>query len=91
MMIEHLLQFGVAGLMGVLWVWERTHSRRREQQLTAAHHRLMRRDEQVRLLMRLTQKNTRALVEFERTQRRLAEIMEGVGHAMWRQHHHSDR
>jgi hypothetical protein len=37
--------------------------------------------------MRLTQKNTRALVEFERTQWRLAEIMEGVGHAMLQSHH----
>lgn len=91
MMIENLLEFGMAGLMGVLWVWERSHSRRRERQLTATHDRLMRRDEHLRLLMRMTQKNTRALVEFERTQRRLAEIMEGIGHAMLHQHHTPDR
>jgi len=85
-MAENLLDFGMAGVMAGLWLWERSHSRKREAQLTAAHERLMRRDEQLRLLVRLTQKNTRALVEFERTQRRLAGILEGVRHAMLRSH-----
>ena len=40
-MIQQLTQFGVAGLMGVLWVWERLHSRKRERQLSEAHGELM--------------------------------------------------
>ncbi len=81
-MIDSLVQFGVAGLMGVLWVWERAHSRRREQQLTAAHERLMRSDEHVRLMIHTVRRNTQALVEFERTQRRLGEILEAIQHAI---------
>lgn len=84
-MDQSLLQFGVAGLMGMLWVWERGHSRKRERQISEAHQRLMQRDQQVTTLIRLVRKNTAALVEFERTQRRLGEILEGVGHAMQRQ------
>ena len=30
--IEPLTQFGAAGLMGALWIWERLLSRRRERQ-----------------------------------------------------------
>jgi len=87
MIDDALLQFGVAGLMGMLWIWERTHSRKRDQQLSEAHAQLVRRDEQYRLMLLLVRKNTRALVEFERTQRRLAHILEGLRHAMQRQNH----
>lgn len=83
-MSETLVQFGVAGLMGVLWMWERTHSRRREQQLSQAHDRLLRRDEQYRVMLSIVRKNTRALVEFERTQRQLGQVLEGLCHAMGR-------
>ena len=54
-MVETLAQFGVAGLMGLLWVWERMHSRRREQQLSDAHQRLMMSDRQLEVLIRLVQ------------------------------------
>jgi len=80
-MIDSLVQFGVAGLMGALWVWERGHSRRREQQLTEAHERLMRHRDQTRLMMHTVRRNTEALVEFERTQRRLGEILENIQNA----------
>jgi hypothetical protein len=66
--------------MGLLWVWERGHSRRRERQLTAAHDRLIRRDLQVKTLVRLVRQNTQALVEFERTQRTLGTILEAIRH-----------
>jgi len=82
---ETLLQFGVAGLMGMLWMWERTHSRRRDQQLSQAHDQLMRREEQFRVMLSLVRKNTRALVEFERTQRRLGQVLEGIRNAMRQQ------
>lgn len=78
--LETLAQFGVAGLMGVLWIWERMHSRRREQQLTDAHRSLVERDQRLVMLCRLIRANTRALVEFERTQKRLADLLEGMNH-----------
>jgi len=81
-MEDAMLQFGISGLMGMLWLWERTHSRKREQQLTQAHEHLVRREEQFRLMLSLARKNTRALVEFERTQRRLGEVLEGIRNAI---------
>ena len=77
-MIEAILQFGVAGLMGTLWVWERTNSRKRERQLDEAHDRLIGQDRQLCILVRLVQQNTKAMVGFERTQQRICEILEGT-------------
>ncbi len=79
-MIETLVQFGVAGLMGVLWMWERMHSRRREQQLTNAHERLTQRDQQLNVLIKLIRHNTRTMVNFERTQQRMCDVLEGIRH-----------
>lgn len=81
-MIETLAQFGVAGLMGVLWVWERMYSRRREQQLSQAHQRLTVRDQQATVLLDMVKHNTRALVRFERTQRRTCDLLEGIRNEM---------
>lgn len=81
-MIESFVQFGVAGLMGALWVWERAYSRRREQQLNAMHEKLIQSRDQMRVVMHTVRRNTEALVEFERTQRRLGEILEAIQHAI---------
>jgi hypothetical protein len=80
-MIESISQFGVAGLMGVLWVVERLNSRRRETQLDEAHARLLRRGEELELLTRLVQRNTVVIERFHATQRRLQRVLEG-----WRRH-----
>ena len=85
-MIEALVQFGVAGLMGALWVWERTHSRRRERQLSEAHAALMRRDEHLGVLIKLVRHNTRMLVHFERTQQRMCDLLEGIRHDLTNHH-----
>lgn len=69
-------QFGVAGLMGVLWVWERMMSRHREAQLDAAHQRLMTQEQQLRVLMELVAENTRAIHRFEQTQKQLHQFLE---------------
>lgn len=82
--INELAQFGVAGLMGVLWVWERMHSRRREEQLTEAHARLMDQETQLSVLVDLVKQNTRAVVEFERVQKRMCELLEGINHEIQR-------
>lgn len=74
--LESLTQFGVAGLMGVLWTWERWFSRRRERELTEAHRRLMSQREALDTLMGMVQRNTEAIERFGGTQQRLNELLE---------------
>ncbi|MCE9590157.1 MAG: hypothetical protein K8S99_06500 [Planctomycetes bacterium] len=74
--VEHFTQFGVAGLMGVLWVWERLMSRRRERQLSETHERLMAQREQLSALLDLVKHNTQAVERFEQTQVRLIELID---------------
>lgn len=73
---DALTQFGVAGLMGALWVWERSMSRRRESQLSATHERLMAQRYQLRELVRTLHRNTRAIERFDLTQARLRDLLE---------------
>lgn len=75
-MIEQLTQFGIAGLMGVLWLWERSYSRRREQELTQAHQHLLAQQQELATLVGLVQRNTAAIERFEQTQARLTELMD---------------
>lgn len=75
-LLESLTQFGAAGLMGALWVWERFYSRRREQELSQAHRRLMAQQQELQVLIEIAQRNTAAIERFEQTQTRLAELME---------------
>ena len=77
-LIESLTQFGVAGLMGVLWVWERLMSRRREQQLIDAHNRIMRDRDALHVLIKLVRHNTEAIERFERTQSLLVQLLKAV-------------
>lgn len=79
-MIEALLEFGVAGLMGVLWMWERAHSRGRERQLSQAHDQIHRRDEKLSVLVRTVRRNTAAMMQFQQTQEHLAKILEALTH-----------
>ncbi|MEX0745364.1 MAG: hypothetical protein WD118_07150 [Phycisphaeraceae bacterium] len=74
--ISQLAQFGVAGLMGALWVWERRLSRRREAQLDATHQRLIAQKQELRVLLRLVNHNTRAIERFDHTQVRLNQLLE---------------
>ena len=39
--MEGVTNFGAAGLMGAMWLWERRTSRQREQQLDEAHARIV--------------------------------------------------
>jgi hypothetical protein len=76
MTMEHLVQFGVAGLMGALWIWERTHSRRREAQLTEAHGRLMEQQRHLSVLVKTVRQNTRAIVSFEKLLTRTCDVLD---------------
>ena len=74
--ITSLTQFGVAGLMGVLWVWERMLSRKRDRQLDQTHATLLREREAMSVLIRLVRRNTEAIERFERTQEQLIRLLE---------------
>ena len=78
--IQAITQFGVAGLMGALWVWERAMTRQRDRQLTSVHDRLMGERQQLRELMRLAHRNTRAIERFEQTQAQLRDLLERMSH-----------
>jgi len=80
--IQPLTQFGLAGLMGALWVWERKMSRHRDAQLDEAHRRLMRQREELDLLVRLVRRNTTAIERFEQTQARLHHLLERLTDAV---------
>lgn len=77
--LESLTQFGVAGLMGVLWTWERWFSRRRERELTEAHRHLIEQRETLTLVVDLVERNTRAIERFERTQSKLVALLDKLG------------
>ena len=79
-LLQPLTQFGVAGLMGVLWVWERLLSRKREDQLDDAHGRLVRHTDEWRALLETVQRNTQALERFEQTQAQLKALLERMSH-----------
>ena len=74
--LDSLAQFGVAGLMGALWLWERLYSRKREQQLTQAHQQLTAQQQELHVLTDLVKQNTAAIERFELTQQRIAELLE---------------
>lgn len=76
--LHEMTQFGVAGLMGVLWVWERWLSRRRESQLNETHDRLTRREAELETLVRLVDRNARAFDRFAQLQQELNHLLENL-------------
>ena len=79
--IQTAAQFGVAGLMGALWLWERLYSRKREQQLTEAHQRIVAQQIELQTLIDLVRRNTAAIERFEQTQQRIADLLERMDQA----------
>lgn len=86
--LHEMTQFGVAGLMGVLWVWERWLSRQRERQLNETHERLTRREEEVESMVRLVDRNARAFDRFAQLQQELHHLLETL-HAEFQKHRES--
>jgi hypothetical protein len=76
--LQTAAQFGVAGLMGMLWLWERLYSRKREQQLTEAHQRITAQQIELKTLIDLVSRNTAAIERFQQTQQRIAEALERI-------------
>lgn len=60
-MLTELTQFGSAGIMGAMWLWERQASTTRERQLDEAHQRIVGDTQVVQQLVELVRQNTEAL------------------------------
>jgi uncharacterized protein YigA (DUF484 family) len=76
--MSDLANFGAAGLMGTMWLWERKLSRRRERQLTETHERIIRDEERLKLLMEVVDHNTGAITRFAETQRQVTEALKDL-------------
>jgi hypothetical protein len=66
--LEQLTSFGVAGLMGAMWLWERRNSQKREQQIDDAHARILGDRVQLDVLMSVVRQNAEAITRLSATQ-----------------------
>lgn len=73
--VVNVTQFGVAGLMGALWWWERRYSRQREDQLTAAHEKIVAQREHLGALLEALNGNTKVISEFTAVQERILGVI----------------
>jgi len=73
--VTDLANFGAAGLMGAMWLWERRLSRTRERQLSEAHARILRDEQRLELLTQVVEQNTSAVARFSETQRQVIETL----------------
>ena len=71
-----LTQFGVAGLIGWMWLSERRAGAERERLVSESHERLMEQRVQLEALMTVVRDNTRAVAAVEAAQRSVATALE---------------
>jgi hypothetical protein len=74
--LTQLTQFGAAGLIGLLWIFERRQAAERHRQLDEAHRRIVERDRELDALLAVVKENTRAVTSLEHGQRRLIQTLE---------------
>ena len=74
--VQSAAQLGIAGLMGMLWWWERRCSRQREDQLTEAHQEILSQREHLQPLLEALQGNTRVIAEFTTVQQEILRSMQ---------------
>ncbi len=70
-----LTQFGVAGLIGWMWLAERRTAAVRDKQLSDAHDRILDQRAALDLLVSVIDHNTRAMTALEHTQLRLIDLL----------------
>jgi len=75
---QQFTQFGLAGLMGVLWYMERRASLKRERELTESHDRLMIQQQELGELVGVVKDNTAALTAVERSQAQLVTVCDRI-------------
>ena len=76
--VGNLASFGAAGMMGAMWLWERTLSRNRERQLSEAHGRLLRDEQRLSKLVQVVEHNTDAVARFTETQRQVVDALKDL-------------
>ncbi len=74
--LDQLTSFGVAGLMGAMWLWERRTSQKREQQIDDSHARILGDRVQLDVLMSVVRQNAEAFSRLSATQEQLLRQME---------------
>ncbi len=74
--IDQLTSFGVAGLMGAMWLWERRNSQKREQQIDDAHARILGDRVQLDVLMSVVRQNAEAVTRLSATQDQILRQLE---------------
>jgi hypothetical protein len=77
--VAAVAQFGVAGLIGWMWLTERRSSAAREQQLSELHERVLHDRTTTDVLISVVSANTRAMTALENSQRELAGAIDRGG------------
>lgn len=77
-LVGDLTSFGAAGLMGMMWLWERRQSRCYEQRLTDCHARILRDEQRLEKLTQVVEQNTAALTRFNESQRVMIETLKDL-------------
>ncbi len=75
-LLQLMTEFGAAGLIGLLWVLERSAARRRDRELTEAHQRVIHDREGLDVLVHLVRQNTQAIAQFAASMRELSRTLE---------------
>ena len=73
--VASLTQFGVAGLIGWMWIVERRAAVSRERQIEETHARLMQDKTELEVLVQALRENSRALTALEVGQRGLVGLL----------------
>lgn len=77
-LLSMLTQFGPAGLIGMLWLYERRTSAARERQLTEAHTRIIQQREELNALLEVVKENTRVVASLKQSQEHLIKLLRSV-------------
>lgn len=74
-LLGSVAQFGVAGLIAVMWLVERRSALAREKELSEAHGRVMSQKVELDALIEVVRENTRAVAALEGGQRELTALL----------------
>lgn len=74
--LGQVTNLGAAGIMGAMWLWERRHSRQRDQQLDEAHARILGDRVQLDQLIEVVRTNAQALTRLSSVQDHLIRTLE---------------
>jgi hypothetical protein len=66
--VSQLTSFGLAGLMGAMWLWERRTSQKREPQIDEAHARILGDRVQLDQLISVVRQNAEAITRLSTVQ-----------------------